>query len=361
MKTQLITAAVALFFVGCGNMQDKEAQERKQISASDSLEDSDVSSAIISDQFDEVVSALAQTSDTGASQVSLQLAAGERSFDHSRTCVETDGGLKVDVSRSFNRAVDRNLFQLEISKNVTIERNWSHESMELECTADGKFAAVHKVDKPGLQLSSTYEKSKSVELTSSRRSKSRSIAMSGEREIKWMSTDMDETTYTNTLNIELSSSRSVAVSGSRGERSYESNSQASGIVAEVTRDLETKKWIKKIIKSASVTSTLKNGLVINAEFTDVEFQNSGDTSCKPVSGQITGTFMIPSNGESEAPDADSTDAPEAEETSLASDASDEAVEFTVEFDGETSVVQLGDAEEQLELEACDLVDIALSK
>lgn len=325
MNSKVLVSSL-LVLTSCGQLK-KSAQERQTLSANEIISDTEASSSVINDQFDDIVSALAQTSDTSNSS-SLSLADLSKEISETRECKTEGGKAFVDIERSMEHDFENKRLAMSLKSSAKISRVWSHEVSEVECGDSNKYARVGDVARAGLKLEATFERSREVSSENKSRAKKRSMSSTGTQSISWIDESTLDGAITRSALISFDISRSTSVEGIKESRSYSSRSTANSIAVTIVRDEISKAWTSKLISSASVSSVLKNGAVVEANFENVLFENS-ETKCSPVSGAISGTIENPSDGES--------------------------ISFAIDFGVDENLISIGESEEELDLDACDLI------
>ncbi|MDB2447028.1 hypothetical protein N9W79_00215 [bacterium] len=343
----LITLSMTALVVSCGEIAN-EATERDvigAITASDMFSDSEANGSVINDQLDDAISSLSQASSSSSSSSALMLADEEEvdaeSEDSStienrkehvvdRSCAAEEGVASVNIERSFEASFETSRGTIELEKSSSISRVWSHTSEDVECNSSNEYAAISDLKGDGLKLEAAFEKAKKRTVTRTRGTLTRESSASGTKSIEFISSTDDGSLETNQMLMTFDVARSASVEGKRKKRSYVSNSSAEELDVTVVRDQSSKEWESKTISSGSVSSTLENGIEILTSFDNVKFENT-DSKCTPVSGIMSGSIKMPD--------------------------SEDEVSFSIDFSEGLGTVSIGDEEEELDFDGCDLASI----
>lgn len=325
MKTTLLILSI-MTITSCGQLKEGEDRNNVAFSAKDLMTDSEATSTEITDQLEDAISSLSQTSDSSSS-VSLMLAP-ENEITTSRDCKESDDGLTVSIEKSFEKSIS-GLNNLTILREASITRDWSHDTLDLECDSSGQYANVGELKGEGLSLHVEFSRTKSISGEKRGRPFSKSRQASGSRDIVYISSVKDSSYETNEMNLSFSVEKNVKMNLRNKDFSYSSKAQSSDLRVKIVRELESKSWVSKEIISGTVTAELSNGIKTVTTFNGVKFEKS-DRSCYPFTGTLSGIITL--EDESEHEDS------EVKEISFSADFSTTDNSIVIDGEGETVVL-----------------------
>lgn len=220
---------------------------------------------------------------------------------------EAAGTAIVNIEKSGAKESKRvmGVHEFEVLKagSESIIRTWSKEDQQVQCSEDGKFAAVEQKHRGGYNLTIEFTKnfSKARSHTNNKNGhqqlRSKDVQASGHANLTFSQVGVDETSVINQTTITAEKTRNVVLSKKEGEEiaftSTRSIASENPLIIEVVRDVDAKTWRSRTIQSGTITDTHKNSQVITS-FDQVTITKEGN--CKKVSGTITGIITKLDNG-----------------------------------------------------------------
>lgn len=337
-----------LFVTACGQDQDSDREE----TGSSSLVSQDVSAEALSLNINDALSILSETSDSRET-LSLQRERPESKDRWVKSCEANDDGLAVSITGEIDRSISfenrRFSFERSLTGSLNIQRQWSHDSLELACDESGKRAEINfaSEDVVGLSLEISSEKTKSAEVkkTSISSEESRghnsSFSLKAERQVDWLSfEEVSDESYKVSKSVSSESQRERNITKPNGEQITIGLSMLilaeDPLVIETVRSSADHQLISKKIVSGSISGINADSQRIVTSFSEVEYSFVGE-ECQAVSGSIEAEIY-------------------------AADAEEASMKFSLSItDGDYVITNVTDAGnpvevEDFDFEACDLAD-----
>ena len=292
MGTWSVTA-VALLLTACGAASEKRAgTEAADVSATETLSNSELQGDVLSDNAEEVTDQLAELSGSVSSFALSSSNSIDSKTTGDRTCTEGPGNIvTISLDRKFEGSSGGSRVSKKMSFNDSRTRIWSHPTETLKCSEKHLDFSLVAGKELGLKKEVKYSRTKSSSLTLPKKTRSKTVVKEGTRTVEYLANigaaDADGFKL-HSLKINGSSSKTITTDVKGVESKISITSKTTDLLVDVNRN--DSDFTSKLIKSGSVESKLANGVEFKLDYSQVKFINSEEDSCQPVSGSIAGSI-----------------------------------------------------------------------
>ena len=307
-NSSLVTL-VALLTSACGTQENRnksDTVDANEVTVSNLASNPEAQSQIIASQSADASEGAFQGETAESTSASL-VESGEGDFKNlTRSCeIKSDGSAVVTISSEMERkrSIDRKKMSAEgVDMGPgKLVRTWKKEGATLECSKNGKHAAIDWANIQGVNADVEIERSRSRTMTLTNKktnvtlSTSSSFSLKAKRSISWLEVTKTDSQIIRKKSITSTATRAMSYKNKAGEtKSLEvsvATKEGAPLIVEIVRKIAAPhELVTKTIVSGTTESALKDGSKISSTYDNLKF-DFDSKSCAVYSGGFSTSFL----------------------------------------------------------------------